>query len=366
MALLHSQQRPLSTTLSSTALGLGAASLGDLFVKIPNSQALETVEKAFELGIRYFDTAPWYGLGLSEARVGLACSSLPRDEYTLSTKVGRRLTGHHDTSTWTSHGWAGGLQNGLEFQYGYDDIMRQHEDSVQRLGCGRVEALVIHDVEEAEGQTPMHPRGSRSFLSGAEGGYRALEHLRAEGKIKAFGAGMNYAVGTANHTAESYRQWNVDYLDFLVRQASEGHRPIDFLLLAGTHTLLNHSAWEDGILARCEELGIAVVLGGAFNSGILATGAIPGAKFNYEDATPDVMVRVAKIELVCKQFDIPIAAAALQFPLGSTVVSTVIAGCKSPGEVERSVKQMDLPIPPEFWTMLQAEGLLPAGIPVPA
>jgi len=287
--LLHKQRRTLAPSLDTTVLGLGAASLGDLFVKISNVQALATVDKAVEVGIKYFDTAPWYGLGLSEARLGLALSAFPRDAYHLSTKVGRRLTGHQNAETWSSLDFAGGLQNDREFAYEYDDFMRQYEDSVQRLGCGRVEALVIHDVEEAEGQTPLHPRGARANLAGPKGGYRALEQLRAEGKIKAFGAGINYAVGTHNHTAETYRKWNVDYVEFLVGLASEGERPIDFLLLAGTHSLLNYSAWEDGIIARCAELGIKIVLGGALGTGILATGAVPGAKYNYEDAPDKVL-----------------------------------------------------------------------------
>jgi D-threo-aldose 1-dehydrogenase len=152
--------------------------------------------------------------------------------------------------------------------------MRQYEDSLQRLGSGRVEALVIHDIEEAEGQLVLHPRGSREWLTGAQGGYKALEELRRVGKIKAFGAGLNYAVGTPNHAEETYRQWNVEYLDFLIDQASEGERKLDFLLLAGTYSLLNMSAWEDGILQKCLDNHIGVVLGGAFATGILATGAV--------------------------------------------------------------------------------------------
>lgn len=366
MAEHHKQRRTLAPSLEATVLGFGAASLGDLFHKISNTQALATVEKAVELGIGYFDTAPWYGLGLSEARLGLGLSAFPRDEYQLSTKVGRRLTGHQNTETWESIGFAGGLQNDREFAYDYDDFMRQYEDSVQRLGTGRVEALVIHDIEEAEGETPLHPRGARANLVGPKGGYRALEQLRASGKIKAFGAGINYAVGTHNHTAESYRQWNVDYFEFLVGLAAEGERPLDFVLLAGTHSLLNYSAWEDGIIARCDELGIKVVLGGALGTGILATGAVAGAKYNYEDATEEVLAKVGKIEEVCKKFEIPIAAAALQFPLGSTVVTTVIAGMAAPHEVVRAVETMNVRIPPEFWTTLKSQGLLPAGIPVPS
>ena len=195
----HTATRQLGGSgLRTTQLGLGGASLGDLFCKIPNGQALDTVTRCHELGVQYYDTAPWYGIGLSEARMGLALSALPRDSYVLSTKVGRYLRPHADEKTWESLGWAGGLQNGIEFAYTYDDIMRQHEDSVQRLGCGRVDCLVIHDIEEAEGQQPTHARGTREFLAGDKGGYRALEKLRASGKIKAFGAGINIAIGTPN------------------------------------------------------------------------------------------------------------------------------------------------------------------------
>lgn len=183
--------------------------------------------------------------------MGLALSSLPRDSYTLSTKIGRYLRPHADASTWDSMGWAGGLQNSIEFAYSYDDVMRQYEDSVQRLGTGRIDCLVIHDIEEAEGQQPTHARGTRAFLaggqpSGEKGGYKALEQLRKEGKIKAFGAGINIAVGTPNHTWETYRKWNVEYFDFLLGLAGDGEKKIDFILLAGNYTLLDLSAWEDG------------------------------------------------------------------------------------------------------------------------
>ena len=201
-------------------------------------QALDTVTKMHAVGCAYFDTAPWYGLGLSEARMGLALSSLPRDSYSLSTKVGRYLHPHGNPKTWDSMGWAGGLQNSIEFAYSFSDIMRQYEDSVQRLGCGSVDCLVIHDIEEAEGQSPTHARGTRQFLAGEQGGYRALEKLRRDGKIKAFGAGINIAVGTPNHTYETYRKWNVEYFDFLLGCAAEGEKKIDFVLLAGNHTLL--------------------------------------------------------------------------------------------------------------------------------
>jgi aryl-alcohol dehydrogenase-like predicted oxidoreductase len=205
-AARHRRTRRLGRAeVRATCLGLGGASLGDLFLQIPSSQALDTVVRAHELGVTYFDTAPWYGLGLSEARVGLALSSLRRDSYFLSTKVGRYLRPHPDESSWDSLGWAGGLQNSISFAYGYGDIMRQHEDSLQRLGCGRVDCLVIHDIEEAEGQNPLHPRGTRKWLvenavkeQPDRGGYRALEELRSSGRIKAFGAGINYAVGTPN------------------------------------------------------------------------------------------------------------------------------------------------------------------------
>jgi D-threo-aldose 1-dehydrogenase len=271
----HTGLRELgSTGLRTTQMGLGGASLGDLFVKIPNSQALDTVTKMHGVGCqyqlhptttllispevetwyyfdcwarfsfgrrRYFDTAPWYGLGLSEARMGLALSSLPRDSYALSTKVGRYLHPHGDPETWDSMGWAGGLQNSIEFAYSFSDIMRQYEDSVQRLGCGSVDCLVIHDIEEAEGQSPTHARGTREFLAGEQGGYRALEKLRRDGRIKAFGAGINIAVGTPNHTYTTYKQWNVEYFDFLLGCAAKGEKKIDFVLLAGNHTLLGAS-----------------------------------------------------------------------------------------------------------------------------
>eukprot|EP01047_Picozoa_sp_COSAG01_P060047 COSAG01_NODE_7301_length_3261_cov_16.753953_2_plen_192_part_00 len=170
-------------------------------------------------------------------------------------------------------------------------------------------------------------------------------------------------------TTETYRRWNVEYLDFLLGCAAQGERPIDFVLLAGTYTLLDLSAWEDGILQKCLEHGVGVVIGGAFASGILATGAVPGAKFNYEDATEDVLERTRKLEAVVQEFDaegVTLPAAALQFSLGHAAVTTVIPGCKSVAEAERSVATMNVDIPPTFWARLKEEGLLPQGVPVPA
>lgn len=173
---------------------------------------------------------------------------------------------------------------------------------------------------------------------------------------------MNSAEGRPE---AEYRKWNKDYLDFLCSLASPGERPLDFILMAGNHTLLNHSAFLDGLLETCHEKGIGIVIGGAFNSGILATGVVPGATYDYEPATEEVLARVRKLEAVCSAHGVPLAAAALQYPLGHSAVATVIAGAKSKAEVARAKTAMDTPIPNKFWQQLLDDGLLPPGAPVP-
>jgi len=347
-----------STDLKCTCLGLGGAPLGDLFVSIPDVQALETVHCAVDHGLNYFDTAPWYGIGLSEQRMGFALRRHPRDGYLLSTKVGRTLTPCTDPAKWNSHGWAGALPFDITFDYSYESIMRQHQDSLQRMGHGRVDALVIHDMEEAETKFPSIPHRARLSCGG---GMRALEELRETKAIHAFGAGLNSAEGRPE---KAYREWNKNYVDFLIN-AKVGTKHLDFFLAAGIHTLLNHSAFEDGILDQCQKLGISLVVGGAFNSGILATGSAKGATYDYEPASDEILDRARALEAVCDEHKVQLAAAALQYPLGHPAVTTVIAGAKNREEVVQAKKWMDVHIPRSFWDQLLDDALLPKNAPVP-
>eukprot|EP00747_Dinoflagellata_sp_TGD_P117447 gnl/TRDRNA2_/TRDRNA2_172607_c2_seq19.p1 gnl/TRDRNA2_/TRDRNA2_172607_c2~~gnl/TRDRNA2_/TRDRNA2_172607_c2_seq19.p1 ORF type:complete len:298 (-),score=38.55 gnl/TRDRNA2_/TRDRNA2_172607_c2_seq19:55-948(-) len=292
--------------------------------------------------------------------MGFALRSHPRNSYNLSTKVGRTLEPVADLAKWDSCGWAGGLPFRLHFDYTYDGIRRQHRESLHRLGHGRVEVLVIHDMEEAEKLPASSPPFREQLLK--RGGFRALEELRRSGTIRAFGAGLNSAEG---REGAAYRRWNRQYMDDLIGAHESGGKTIDFFLMAGIHTLLNHSAVEDGLLETCRQKGIGVVVGGAFNSGILASGVVEGATYDYEPASEAIISKVRALEAVCAQHKVPLAAAALQYPLGHPSVATVIAGAKSPQEVDKAVALMDVEIPTAFWTQLLHDGLLPHGAPIP-
>jgi D-threo-aldose 1-dehydrogenase len=359
---------------------MGGASLGDLYTKISNANALATVERAFELGIVMFDTAPWYGLGLSEARVGLALHDKPRNTYVLNTKVGRFLVPNR-----TSHprdvGWAGGHRNEVCFDYCGTAITRQHEDCLQRLGTGSVDSLVIHDLEplnfpDANGAPSVEnaKRELAKLLDLDTGGFKRLEEMREAGEIQAFGAGVNAA--ERGECPKAKAEWNRHYVEVLLAQsrrktmAADAPRAgLDFLLLANMYSLLNWTALETGILDACQAAGVSVVVGGPFSSGILATGADPGeghtVYYNYQPADSDVLEHTRRIEAVCAQYSVPLVAAALQFPLGHPAVVCVIPGAKSVAEVESNVDCMNWDIPMSFWDALKAESLIPRNAPVP-
>lgn len=377
---LVTSTRPLNkrSSLPCTVLGFGAAHLGELFHTISDADALGTVASAWDNGCRYFDTAPWYGLGLSEHRTGMVLSKhwRQRDEFTVSTKVGRTLLPVADCGggKWSPEPWSGGMPFKVQWDFTREGFERQHGDSLQRLGCGRVECLVIHDLDQefgfhsesasttsaAAGQ--QGPREHMEALGAADGGMRWLEDMRERGVIKAFGAGVNSPEG---RPADKVKASNLEYVKRLIAMAKDASKPLDFLLLAGNHTLLDHSAWESGLLDLCMAHDIGVVMGGPYNSGILATGAVEGAKFDYDTASGDVLERVRSIEKVCSKYNIPLAAAALQFPLAHPAVASVIPGAMCAEHVVRSAATMNVDIPGALWEELKAQGLLPKGIPTP-
>ena len=286
----HTRRRQLGkSTLHVTVLGQGGASMGDLYTKLDDSVALRALEAAYDAGISFFDTSPWYGVGLSEMRFGLALHRLPRDQLQVQTKVGRFLVPDPAGLNGAPMGWIGGLHNRVEFDYTGAAIERQLEDILQRTGLGRIESLVIHDLEptphrrlevRAGGETVELDDG----LAAAErhlvelrdgGGFAALQRLRREGKIRAFGAGMNIDEG--GEDPQKKRAWNRAYVDALLElgDRGDGERGIDFLLIANMHSLLNAEAKDLGILEKCEAAGVSLIVGGPFSSGILATGADP-------------------------------------------------------------------------------------------
>ena len=328
------------TGVELSALGLGGGPLGELFVRVSEADAQATLEAAWTAGVRYFDTAPWYGRGLSEHRVGRFLRGVRRGEAVVSTKVGRVLRRPRDPGRFDTAPWAGGLRFEVVFDYGYDAILRSYEDSLQRLGLERVDVLLVHDLDVRHHGDELG-RHVAQLTTGA--GWRALEELRAAGEVRALGFGIN-ELGLIPR-----------FLDLV---------DVDVFLVAMRYTLLDQRTLDEE-LPRCAERGVGIVVGAVFNSGILATGAVPGAKYDYAGAPPKVLAKVERIDAVCRRHGVPLPAAALQFPLAHESVAAVIPGAIAPEQVDANVLALEQPIPPAFWVELKAEGLLLSDAPVP-
>ena len=326
--------------LEVPVIGFGGAPLGNLYQEFSDEQARATVSAAYDAGMRLFDTAPFYGFGLSEHRIGEALRWLPRDSYALSTKVGRLLRPKPVEQL------DGGLFKKIlpfegVYDYSYDGVLRSVEDSLQRLGMDRIDILLIHDVD-------VWTHGSEAarlqrFGEVMGGGYRAMLRLREERVVRAIGAGINE-----------------------IQACEEFARAGDFdcFLLAGRYTLLEQAAL-DTLLPYCAEQNISLLIGGPYNTGILATGAVEGAYYNYAPAPAEIMERVRRIEAVCSRHGVRLASAALQFPLGHPNVATLIPGARSPDEIEQNRAIFEVDIPAALWAELKAEGLLRADAPTP-
>ena len=323
-----------------TIMGFGGAPLGNMYQAFSGAQARATVEAGYDAGIRYFDTAPLYGFGLSEHRLGEALRGKERDQFVLSTKVGRLLK-PGDPATLDHGQFRGSLPFAQVYDYSYDGVMRSVEDSLQRLGTWRIDILLVHDLDVwTHGSEDARHARVEEFMAG---GYRAMVELREQGAVQAIGAGVNETAACQDLAERG---------DF------------DCFLLAGRYTLLEQAPLDE-FLPLCERRRIALIIGGAYNTGILATGATPGAYFQYAPAPPEIMQRVRRIEAVCARHGVRLATAALQFPLGHPVVATVIPGTRSPAEVAQNVEIFAPEIPAEFWAELKHEGLLRADAPTP-
>lgn len=332
--------RPIGRTeLRVGPMGLGGTAIARIPGPDSERAAMETLQTAWDAGIRYFDTAPSYGFGLSEHRIGAALRSKPRDEWIISTKVGRVLT-PAAPGEFKQTRYAEPLPFKPHFRYDYDGVMRSFEDSLQRLGQSRIDVLLVHDLTSRHHPQPDVLAHHTEQLFGG-GGYRALLSLRDQKVVSAFGAGLN-----------SWEQ--CEYL------AERGD--FNVFLLAGHYTLLDQDALQS-FLPMCVARHISVVMGGVYNTGILATGPIDGAQYDYRPATPEVLERTRAIEAVCREFETPLTAAALQFPLRHPAVCNVIPGMSSPDEVRTNVADLKRPAPAALYESLKAKGLLDSEAP---
>lgn len=351
-------RRPLGRSgIDVTVLGFGAAPLGNLFNHLDEATCVATVVAAFDNGINLLDMAPHYGNGLAELRAGAALRQLlqhrSRDSIVVSSKVGRsfepmapkRLEAAGkaiaaEAADAESPGFVGALPHRAVLDYSYDGTLRSIEQSLLRTGLDRLDIVLIHDVD-------VWTHGSNAieahFSEAMNGAYRALSRLRDESVVRAIGVGVNES-------------------DMCERFAHAGD--FDTMLLAGRYSLLEQPALAT-FLPLAQQKGIAVMLGGVFNSGILATGAVAGARYNYQPATAAVMARVAAIDAVCALHGVRLADAALQFALGHPAVTTLVLGAVTPGEVRRNIASLDAPIPAQLWRDLRTEGLLPDAAPTP-
>ncbi len=329
-----------SAAVQVSRLGVGTLPLGNLHRKLSDGEAQAVLERALAVGLRYFDTAPHYGFGLAERRLGQVLATKPRSQWVLSTKVGRLLRADAPPDF-------GAYIDGSPmykdvpavnpvFDFSYEGTLVSIEESLERLGLERVDIVFIHDPDE-------------HFRQALDGAYRALERLRSDGRIAAIGVGMNQA-------------------EMLVDFAREGD--FDCFLVAGRYTLLDQEAIKD-LLPLCERRHIGVVIGGAYNSGILANASAnlsdlaSGATYDHGSVPIDVMTRVRRLASVCDRHGVPLKAAAAQFPFGHPAVSSVLMGVRSTAELDDNLAMLAFPIPADLWAELRSEGLLPAESPAP-
>jgi len=325
---------PSGANISFTQLGFGSAPLGNLYSAMTEKQATDVLDAMWKAGLRYIDTAPLYGLGLSETRLNHFLRGKKRNDYVLSTKIGRLLEPCAPSERTGIGKFFDCPSRKQIYDYTYDGVMRSLEASLERLGLDSIDVLFAHDLDVyTHGSEEARDHYVKIFM---DGGYKAMINLRDQKVIKAIGAGIN--------------EWQV--AETLARAGD-----FDTFLLAGRYTLLEQESLNS-FLPLCEKRGIGIVLGGVYNSGILAVGAKKGAMYNYDPAPKAILERVAKIEAVCKKHKVKLPEAALQFPLAHPSVVSVIPGATTPAQVAFNIKTVSKKIPKALWKDLKAAGLV--------
>jgi D-threo-aldose 1-dehydrogenase len=340
---LDTRRRLGRSDVHVNVLGLGGAALGNLYAAVDEEQAHATVERALELGIRYFDTAPYYGYGLSEERFGRAIAGIGREAIVLSSKVGRLLVPRPGEPR-SDQGFVGANCFDPVFDYSYDGVMRSFESSLERLGVDRIDVLLMHDIGALTHGAEQH---AKLFGTAMEGGFRAMAELRSSGAVGAIGLGVN----ECEVCVESLR-----------------HADPDCFLLAGRYTLLEQDALDE-LLPLCEARGVSIIVGGPFNSGVLVEGDAgePGVSlphYDYAGASVGILDRVARIRAVCEAHQVPLPAAALQLPLHHPAVACVIPGARAPEEVASNAAWLECDIPAALYRDLRSAGLLRSDAPI--
>ncbi|OYU39803.1 MAG: pyridoxal 4-dehydrogenase [Pseudorhodobacter sp. PARRP1] len=326
--------------LDFTELGFGAAPIANLYRAISEADAQAVLARAWAAGVRYFDTAPLYGLGLSETRLNHFLRDKPRDAYVISTKIGRHLRPCPPDQRDGIGKWFDVPARREEYDYSYDGVLRSLDASLQRTGLDRVDILYAHDLDLANHHSPSALDARlNEFMSG---GYRALLELRNQGVIKAFGAGVN---------AWEPCQWLLERGDF------------DLFLLAGRYTLLEQAAL-DSFLPLAQRRGVGIIIGGPYNSGVLATGPKPGAFYNYDPAPDHILARTAALQTACEAHGARLVDAAFQFPLRHPAVVSIIPGGQGVAEMDSNARAANADIPAALWADLKAQGLLHPDAPI--
>ena len=328
------------TSLELPVFGFGTAHIGELYSLVPEAESRATLQAAWDGGIRYFDTAPWYGRGLSEHRLGGFLRTMPRKDFKVTTKVGKTLHRPANPATFDRAPWKGGLNFEVGFDYSYDGIMRSYEQALQRLALDTVDALVIHDLDiDFHGDKLAMYEGQL-----LDSGLRALQELKSAGDIQAYGMGLNN-----NHA-----------FDTLVPRVD-----LDFCLVAMPYTLLDQHSLHHG-MAHLARVGASAIIGAPFASGILVTGSGGPAHYAYGKAPAAIQDKVRGIEALCAAHGVALPAAALQFVLAHPVTASVIPGAAGPDEIRQNLASVAAPIPAAFWADLRTQGLIDPAAPVPA